>query len=166
MKQVIFFIVCVSLIPAAFADVNTPNANAQLLQAAKDSNLPTVKTEKKEDKFPLSDAINHDNTEKVKELIAKGYNVNTREDANWTPLMWAARAGNKEIVELLIAKGADVNAKNSIGITPIMQAVIFNHNDIAEILIKNGAQRTIYIAAAQGDVERVKAFLKMTNMIS
>ena len=75
MKQVIFFIVCVSLIPAAFADVNTPNANAQLLQAAKDSNLPAVQ-----------------------KSLASGADINARNDNGATALILAAEKGYTEIV--------------------------------------------------------------------
>ena len=146
--------------PAGLAQKNAPEKSAQLIQAAKDSNLPAVQTENKEDKFPLSNAANQGNIEKVKELIAKRYNVNTQDDVNWTPLHRALFMGHKEIVKLLIANGANVNAKNNIGVIPIMLAVMRDYNDIVELLIKNGAQKTIYVAAAQGDVESVKAFLK------
>ena len=39
MKQVLFFIVCISLAPAVFAETAVSDNNVQLLQAAKDSNL-------------------------------------------------------------------------------------------------------------------------------
>jgi ankyrin repeat protein len=160
MKRIVFSIMCIALIQAAFADINVPPKNAQLVRAAKDSNLPSVQTEQKEDKFQLSDAANKGDIEKVRELIAKGYNVNTRDEANWTPLHRAIFMGHKEIAKLLIANGADVNAKNNIGVIPIMLAVIRDYNDIVELLIKNGAQKTIYVAAAQGDIESAKTFLK------
>lgn len=37
MKRILFSIMCISLIPAAFADMNTPDVNAQLIQAANPS---------------------------------------------------------------------------------------------------------------------------------
>lgn len=160
MKRTLFFLMCVSLIPTAFADVNVPDGNAQLTQAAKDSNLSAVKTEQKEDKFPLHTAASDGDMEKVKKLISEGYNVNIQDDANWTPLHRAAYFGHKETAKLLIDNGADVNVKTNIGVIPIMMAVMHNHNDTAEMLIANGVEKTIYVAAAQGDVEGVKAFLK------
>lgn len=163
MRRNLFFLMCISLMmPAAFADVNAPDKNAQLSKAVKDGNLPAVQTKQKEkeDEFPLNDAAAIGNIEKVKELIAKGYNVNTRDKDNWTPLHRAILAGHKEIAEFLIANGADVNAKNNIGAIPIMLAAIRDYNDIVEILIKNGAEKTIYVAAAQGDIESVKTMLK------
>ena len=50
--------------------------------------------------------------EAVKQHLAAGTDVDTRDDVNgWAPLHKAASGGHKEIVELLIAKGADVNVK-------------------------------------------------------
>ncbi|MDD5063894.1 MAG: ankyrin repeat domain-containing protein [Phycisphaerae bacterium] len=167
MKLIVFFIVCISLIPAAFADVNVPDGNTQLTQAAKDSNLPAGQTEHKEDKFPLHMAASDGDIEKVKKLIAEGYNVNIQDDANWTPLHRAAYFGHKETAKFLIDKGADVNVRTNIGVLPIMMAIMHNHNDTAEMLIANGVEKTIYVAAAQGDVEGVKVLLKKdTNLVN
>jgi ankyrin repeat protein len=114
----------------------------------------------KNDKFPLHTAVFKGDIEKVKELIAKGYNVNTRDEGDSIALHYAVHIGHKEIAELLIASGADINAKNKNGGIPIMLAALSNRNDIVEMLIAKGAEKTIYVAAAQGDVEAVKALLK------
>jgi len=47
----------------------------------------------------------------VKELIAKGANVNAADAGGWTPLILAAYHGQATTVESLIAAGADVNAR-------------------------------------------------------
>jgi len=47
--------------------------------------------------------------------MAKGADVNAKNDGGYAPLHYAAFNGHKEIAELLIAKGADVNAKDGIG---------------------------------------------------
>ncbi|MFA5292087.1 MAG: ankyrin repeat domain-containing protein [Phycisphaerae bacterium] len=146
-------------------DINTKNNNGKTaLDIAKEKNhtdiVQILEKALEVDKFPLCNAANRGNIEKVKELIAKGYNVNERDDANWTPLHRAIQSGNKEIAAILIANGADVNAENNIGGIPIMLAVIRDYNDIFEMLLAKGAQRTIYVAAAQGDIEEVRALLK------
>ena len=69
-------------------------------------------------------------------LIAKGADVNAKEEDGWTPLHYAVYEGYKEIAELLIAKGADVNAKEEDGWTPLHDAAT---KEIAELLIDNGA---------------------------
>jgi ankyrin repeat protein len=61
-------------------------------------------------------------TERVKELIKAGTNVNTRDDEGRTALMVASDEGRTEIVELLISAGADVNAKDMNGDTALMYA--------------------------------------------
>jgi ankyrin repeat protein len=90
MKQIIFFIVCISLIPVAFADVNTPNANAQLLQAVKDGNLPAVKT-----------------------ALSKGAFPNAKDEGGEPALVLAAANSHTEVVKFLLKKGADVNVKTT-----------------------------------------------------
>ncbi len=160
MEQILFSIMCISLMSVGLVKADVSDSNAQLIQAAKDSNLSAVKNEQKEDKFPLHTAASDGDIEKVKKLIVEGYNVNTIDDANWTPLHRAAYFGHKEIAKFLIDNGADVDVKTNIGVLPIMMAVMHNHNDTAEMLIANGVEKTIYVAAAQGDVEGVKALLK------
>ena len=53
------------------------------------------------------------NIEAVKQHIAAGTDVNTKEVDGFTPLHNAAFGGHKQTIELLIAKGADVNAKKT-----------------------------------------------------
>ena len=47
----------------------------------------------------------------VKQHLAAGTDVNTREEDGLTALHLAANQGHKEITELLMPKGADVHAK-------------------------------------------------------
>lgn len=160
MKRILFLIACISLIPASFTEADVSDKNAQPIQTAKDGNIPAVQTKHREYEFPLHSASAKGDIEKVKELIAKGYDINIRDDVNYTPLHNAVQFGHKKVAELLVAHGADVNAENNIGAIPIMLALLHNHKDIAEMLIANGAKRTIYVAVVQGDVESVKVFLK------
>ena len=66
----------------------------------------------------LSAAANGD-TETVKQLLAKGIDINVRDERGGTPLHGAAFFGQAEVAELLIQKGADVNARNNDGTTPL-----------------------------------------------
>jgi ankyrin repeat protein len=69
-------------------------------------------------------------------LIAKGANVNAKDEDRWIPLHVAR---TKEVAKLLIAEGADVNAKDWDGVTPLHRAAINGHKEVVELLIANGA---------------------------
>ncbi len=75
----------------------------------------------------------------VELLIAKGADVNAKDDWNWTPLH-SAVYGHKDIVKLLIAKGANVNARNGASRTPLWYAQEEGHTEIVELLRKHGAK--------------------------
>jgi hypothetical protein len=88
---------------------------------------------------PLHKAAYWGRKEIAELLIAKGADVNAKEQDGYTPLHWAARNGHKEIAELLIAKGADVNAKADGGRTPLDMAKL--HPETADLLRKHGGKR-------------------------
>ena len=116
----------------------------------------------------IHQACKDGNIEAVKQYLAAGWDVNTRDKAGLTPLLLAASFGNddiakllissgakvsaksnfgttplhycgKEIAELLIAKGADVNAKCEIKNTPLYSAIYEGRRELAELLIAKGA---------------------------
>lgn len=71
----------------------------------------------------------------VKELIAKGVDVNARmPDNGGTALILASQNGHIEIVKELLAKGADVNAKTNDGKTALTQAARNGHSEIVQLL--------------------------------
>jgi len=113
--------------------------------------------------LPLHYAVYEGEPEKVKSLLDKGLNVNTKSFSGETSLyhvrdskiaeyLLSKGAGLKirnydgysplhvvktpEIAKLFISKGADVNAKSSYGSNPLHMA---HNREIAEILINNGA---------------------------
>jgi hypothetical protein len=77
--------------------------------------------------------------EAVKEFLAAGTDVNTKDGWDWTPLHNAGWWGHREIVELLLANGAGVNAKNNVGWTPLHMAAINGHNEIVGLFVAGGA---------------------------
>ncbi len=84
-------------------------------------------------------AIQSNNLEKLKELIARGVNLNVRDGRGETPLLQAIRAGKPSFVETLISGGADVNARDNRGRTPLHLAVARGNKEVVELLIASGA---------------------------
>jgi ankyrin repeat protein len=70
----------------------------------------------------------------VELLLAKGADVNSKDNNGNRPLHWAAEMGCEDVVKLLLANGADVNARDYNGFTPLHWA----RPPIAELLRQNG----------------------------
>lgn len=88
---------------------------------------------------PLHYALLAGETEKVKELIASGADVNAKAPNMGTPLLYACTVGNAEAARLLINAKADVNAAGDTGYTPLMMACQMGNKELAEILLAAGA---------------------------
>ena len=99
-----------------------------------------------QDKAPdisIHDAAREGNIEAVKQHLATGTDVNTKDNRGKTSLHRAAEKGHKEIAELLIAAGADLNAKDDDGTTPLDMA---DDKEIADLLRKHGGRTAQKIA--------------------
>ena len=59
-------------------------------------------------------ALKNGDTQKVKNLLANGADVNAKRDNGVTALYIAAHDGHTEIVKELLSKGAEVNAKKEL----------------------------------------------------
>ena len=85
----------------------------------------------------IYDAVEDGNIEVVKQHLAAGTDVNSKDKDGWTPLHEAASEGHNKIIELLVAKGADVNAKGADGETPVDAAA---NPEITDFLRKLGGK--------------------------
>ncbi|MGC2238777.1 MAG: ankyrin repeat domain-containing protein [Pyrinomonadaceae bacterium] len=91
---------------------------------------------------PLARAVSDNDLEEVENLIAKGENVNGRDENynNITPLFLAVENGNVGMVETLLNFGAKVNARDDDKQTPLMRLDEDATAELARVLIKHGAK--------------------------
>jgi len=90
-------------------------------------------------RHPLFKAVQEGRLDKVKNLTAKGADVNMRTGRGSTPLMFAADGNAIEIVRYLLKHGADINAKNGANNTALIFAATRGHTEIVHELLKNKA---------------------------
>lgn len=100
------------------------------------------------DDSPLFEAVKKGDLAEVEALLAKGADVNARDEIGRTPLHMAVMRGSKDIVQLLLAKGANVNTKSTAGFTALHLASL--HRGVAELLLKMGADVNAKADGANG----------------
>jgi hypothetical protein len=91
---------------------------------------------------PMHIAVSNNDIETVRGLIAKGENVDVRDESysNITPLFVAVENGYTEIAETLLNFGARVNAKDEYKQTPLMRVDDDATPELVRLLIKHGAK--------------------------
>lgn len=93
----------------------------------------------------LSQAVDDDDLDRVRDLISKGGNVNEK-DENYgkiTPLFIAVENGNIEMVQLLLNFGAKVNTRSQSRQTPLMQLDGDATAEIVNTLVGRGAKLNV-----------------------
>ncbi len=87
----------------------------------------------------------------------------------WTPLMSAARFGRRDVVAYLVSAGADLDAEDAGDfprMTAMMLAATAGHFEIAFLLRRAGAKTSIFTAAAMGDAEYVREYIRSGNDVN
>src|SRR4030065_2823184 len=120
------------------------------------------------------EAVRSGNADRVRLLLDRGADCNSRDGEAATMLMLASHAGNLPMVLALIEAGAEVNASDERGWTPLMKAAYnpeLNRGfaDVVQALIDAGANvempisygiRPLMLAAGYGETAVVEALLK------
>jgi ankyrin repeat protein len=107
---------------------------------------------------------------KVKELLAKGADVNFRNEHGATPLIEASMRGYAATVQVLLEHGADIAAGDSIsGSTALSSAALTGQAEVVDLLLNSGAdinakdfdgRTALFEAALSGHLEVVAILLK------
>jgi ankyrin repeat protein len=148
-----------TLATIAFAVACIATANAsQMTEKEKGQRLEVYKFLKA--RSDLATLAAAGDTEKVRELIPAGAQVDEKDLFGRTPLMWAAFFGHTDTVNTLLEASADVNAatrkptptnwdddtfqsigKASLhkGVTALLEATVGGHQETVEALIQAGA---------------------------
>ena len=84
-------------------------------------------------------AVREKRTNKIKQLLTSGTNVNAKNIRGVTALMWASYINNTKAMQLLMDAGADVNVKNNEDYTALIIAAEKNKVNAIKLLIKAGA---------------------------
>jgi len=111
-----------------------------IVSCTKEAATTAAATIPEKDKSQLNEellyAAGRGDKKSVEKLLAKGADVNAKNNFGETALMWAFSNQRKAVAELLITKGANVNAKDEDGTTALKYAY---SRDTARFLIANGA---------------------------
>ena len=116
---------------------------------------------------PVQKAVLAGDTDRVKQLLASGVDVNQRGSHattnGGTLLHFAAKLGDEEMVRFLLGVGADVTAKDDSGETAFDVAVGYREPKIAQLLKERQTGKTAPVAAkisaplSREEVDRIVA---------
>lgn len=103
---------------------------------------------------------------KVKELLARGAEVNAKTRYNQTPLMLAAQQGHTEVVKVLLEAKADPDVMDSFykNVTALSASTERGHTEIVKLLLDKGAkgkENALVIASMEGHKPIVEHLLKL-----
>jgi hypothetical protein len=143
----------------------------QLYLATENANFEKIREKSKLqcDTMPLHCAVQGNDLQALRELLAKGADTSATDNWKKTALHWAAVHGNREAVAVLIYAEANPNARDQYGEPIIVGAVRAGHVDIVRALLDAGApvnpvrpgpETPLHAAVATNNLEMVKLLLE------
>jgi ankyrin repeat protein len=113
-----------------------------------------------------------DNSQVIKNLLIRGFDPNTPNEAGETPLILAVKSGSTNVIKVLIStKGIDIDRPNLYDENALMFAAINNKLEIAKILISKGSSvnktgwTALHYAASSGHIEMLRLLLNQSAYI-
>lgn len=102
-----------------------------------------MKSKESELYIECENAITSGNVKKLKLLLEKNFNPNTKNSRYFSILGIACEYNNTEIISTLLDAGADINLSFYEGFTPLMWSIYHNKIDAAQYLLSRGADVNI-----------------------
>jgi ankyrin repeat protein len=122
--------------PITYAILKNRLESLQIL--AENPQFPTVvNSPDSAGRVPLLEAMEKENMELIKFLLAKGANA-SQGTQNQTPLIRAIQKGFVDLITLFLENGADIN-KETLITTPLLAAIQSGSLDIVTLLLERGA---------------------------
>jgi ankyrin repeat protein len=123
-----------------------------------------------DDQKLLITAVREGSLKDLKELMARGVEVDGDLKYGSSALMIAASRGHENVVRFLASHGAKVNRRNKFGISPLSEAADRGHHGVVRTLVEFGADvnmlhnnggTAILAAAARRDLKTAKVLLEL-----
>src|SRR5215203_417009 len=83
------------------------------------------------------------NVSQLEKVLARGVDVNARNEHGMTALMRAANSGHEQVVRALLRHGADPNLTRNDKFTALALAAFFGHTETVRVLIEHGAKTEV-----------------------
>jgi 26S proteasome non-ATPase regulatory subunit 10 len=126
----------------------------QIVDAAKDGDLPTIRNVLAEDPSKLNATDEDSYTalhwacmrarwDVARYLIEQGADLNAVGGDGGTPINWCVHHDNVEIVKLMVEKGAELNTQNQWGMTELHTAIWRGCINVVEYLLDHGSDPMI-----------------------
>lgn len=116
------------------------NGNLKGVKTIVEKDSKILKSQNQRGLYPLHVAASSGKPEITEYLIAKGADLNARDNRKRTALLLAAVAGQEKTAKILISKGADVNLSMNNGWSPLHFAASRGFPRIVGMLIDNDAE--------------------------
>ena len=101
----------------------------------------------------------------VQDLVARGAEVNARNQRRWTSLTYASLVSEEEpVISTLLANGALVDARDDTGRTPLFTAVEMRHIGSVRLLAEAGADPNVTLARKEGGQSVLTAAAEVGDM--
>jgi ankyrin repeat protein len=113
--------------------------NLAAVKAALDAGANIEATEKYGGRTSLMIASIRGYLDIVRELLARGANIEAADNDGWTSLIWASHKGHLDFVKELLDRGANIEVADDVGWTSLHAASMEGHLDVVRELLDRGA---------------------------